>query len=227
MSARFEFVMTGVKPLLLHADNVEWGDTLKSWQTDPANRDISKAGDDRSPAWTWMGYLPGDEVASVPCSYIAAALRDAGRTFKIGKGNKTYKEAASSLVWFEPPAEFGGEFFPILIDGKMVPSAAIRSRLLDCLDFTEHLATAKRHGFRLDVRRARVGQSKHVRVRPRFEPGWTVRGTLELADPDILPPSVLAQLFDIAGRRGIGDYRPSSKAPGPFGMFEASLTPVK
>lgn len=221
MSVRFQFELTGIRPLLMHFDNVEWGDTLKAWQTEPANSDISKAGDDRSPAWTWLGYLPGDDVAAVPCSYISAALRDAGRTYKIGKGNKTYKEAASSSVWLDD------EFYPIINgDSGTVPLAPLR-RLGDCNDFTEHLAAAKRHGFKLDVRRARINNRKHVRVRPRFEPGWIVVGAVELADPETLPPEVLARLFEIAGRRGIGDYRPSSKSPGPFGMFDAKLKPIR
>jgi hypothetical protein len=221
MSVRFEFTLTGIRPLLMHADDPAWGDVLKEWQTDPANRDISKAGDDRSPGFTWLGYLPDDgQNAAIPSSYIAASLRDAGKAVRIGKGQKTYKEAASSAVWLD------SEFFPLLNDGKPIPMASIRSRLCEVIDFREHLATARRHGFDLDMRRAKVGQSKHVRIRPRFN-RWSLVGNLELADPEILRPEVLAQLFDIAGRRGLGDYRPGSKSPGPFGMFTAELKPIK
>lgn len=221
MSARFEFTLTGIRPLLMHVDAVEWGDTLKAWQTDPDNKDISKAGDDRSPAWTWLGYLPFHDVASVPSSYISGALRDAGKTFKVGKGNKTYKQAAVSGVWLE------AEFFPIVgPDGKPYPIAAIREKLCDELSFPRHLEVVRRHGFNLDMRRAKVNNSKHVRIRPRFD-NWKLVGTLEVPDTEALPAHVLTRLFEIAGKGGIGDYRPSAKSPGPFGVFSASLKPIK
>ena len=76
-------------------------------------------------------------------------------------------------------------------------------------------------GFRLFVKRAKIGTSKHVRVRPRFD-SWQIQGTINVLSPDI-SWEVLNTLFELAGRVGICDWRPGCKTPGPYGMFAAKL----
>jgi hypothetical protein len=77
-------------------------------------------------------------------------------------------------------------------------------------------------GFSLYLKRARIGQSKHIRVRPRFE-SWSATGELVVVD-DQITEAVLTDILEVAGKyKGLGDWRPSSKTPGTFGMFNASL----
>ena len=89
--------------------------------------------------------------------------------------------------------------------------------------FGEQANTVKKLGFSLFVKRARIGQSKHVRVRPRFDQ-WATEGRVAILDESITP-KILQTILDMAGRyKGMGDWRPSSKTPGQFGMFEATVT---
>jgi hypothetical protein len=93
--------------------------------------------------------------------------------------------------------------------------------------FSDHIKECRNLGFDLLVKRASVGSSKHVRVRPRFDE-WQVRGSITVSEPAITQ-DVLEQLFELAGRyAGLCDWRPSSpKKPGPYGMFTAEVKPVK
>ena len=110
--------------------------------------------------------------------------------------------------------------------GSPVPFPAISSLQADDANFDVHQQRVQELGFTLDVRRARVGMSKHVRVRPVFEK-WSATGTLNVWD-DVLTPDVLETLFYLAGDRyGILEWRPSSRRPGPFGRFRATLKEVK
>jgi hypothetical protein len=73
------------------------------------------------------------------------------------------------------------------------------------------------------VKRARVGTSKHVRVRPRFS-NWSASGTLTVVDPSITQ-EMLQHILTFAGCFcGVGDWRPSSPTPGQFGRFTATIT---
>src|SRR5688500_18972337 len=61
----------GVTPLLMHADNIEWADSMDEWNREPGNKATSKAGDDRTPAWRWLGCLNHDsEIVTIPSEYI-------------------------------------------------------------------------------------------------------------------------------------------------------------
>jgi hypothetical protein len=93
------------------------------------------------------------------------------------------------------------------------------------LPFSDQASAVRDLGFRLFVKRAAVGSSKHVRVRPRFD-DWTVRGTATIVSPD-LSLDIVNQLFELAGNVGLGDWRPGGKTPGPFGMFTATIEQVK
>jgi hypothetical protein len=81
--------------------------------------------------------------------------------------------------------------------------------LADELDFEKHEEAATELGFELFVKRARIGQSKHVRVRPRFE-NWTASGTIYRFRPHA-HGEMLRTIFSFAGRyAGIEDWRPGS-----------------
>ena len=214
----FDFELISVSPLIMHVDDVEQSDRLKVWRTSPENRNRSVAGDDRSPPHTWKTYLASDgEHLVVPYEYIMASLRGAGARVKI-TGNRTYKsETQSGLL-------IPSESLPILVSGKPISAAAV-----DAIkgEFPEHAEAVKSLGFRLFVKRAKVGQSKHVRVRPRFDQ-WSLKGQIRVISEDIMQ-STLTQIFEIAGQQfGIGDWRPNSpKSPGPFGRFSATLRVAK
>jgi hypothetical protein len=79
----------------------------------------------------------------------------------------------------------------------------------------------------LFVKRARIGNAKHVRVRPRFD-SWSVSGTLTVLD-DSITTDVLERILTHAGAyAGVGDWRPSSpKSPGPFGRFTSTVKEVR
>jgi hypothetical protein len=97
------------------------------------------------------------------------------------------------------------------------------SELLDENSFAKHTKAVQGLGFQLFVKRAKIGQAKHIRVRPRFDT-WGASGELIIID-DQITDRVLTDIFDIAGRlKGLGDWRPSApQAPGPFGTFEAKI----
>ena len=133
-----------------------------------------------------------------------------------GKGNKTFKAQTQSGILYDEP------YWPLTISGKEVLVKDLM-KLNKQKDFDIHKKVAEDHGFRLLVKRAKIGTRKHVRVRPEFQ-NWMIRGTLTITDEQITK-KVLQEFFDMAGKyKGLGDWRPSSpKAPGSFGMFTAEV----
>lgn len=215
---RVSFELKGVMPLLMHSDDVEAADALDAWRKDPAHKNISRAGDDRSPAWTWQTYLYSDGThITIPSQNLMVCLRYAGAQI-VMKKQKTFKEASQSGLLID------SEFMEFRCNGEQIPIAAfdwLKAATEEPTDFSHEVAAAKKHGFRLFTKRAKVGQSKHIRVRPRFD-SWTVTGSLEVYAPEITF-SVLEQMFSIAGRGGLCDWRPNCRTPGPYGMYEAKL----
>jgi len=57
---QYQVTLKGLTPLLMHSDNLAFSERVTAWQKAPENKANSKAGDDRSPAWTWIGYLYHD-----------------------------------------------------------------------------------------------------------------------------------------------------------------------
>jgi hypothetical protein len=214
-SYRVDFTLTGTMPILFHADDVEAADDLSVWRKDDANKNFSKAGDDRSPPWTWATYLyaDGGNVAW-PSANIMVGLRSAGAQI-ILKKQTTFKQISQSGILID------SEFCDFYCGGKQLPFATFQNLIDGDKTFKQHMELAESLGFRLYVKRAKVGQSKHVRVRARFD-DWTVRGSLEVLAPEIEFP-ILERMFTIAGRLGQGDWRPGCKTPGPFGQFTAEL----
>jgi hypothetical protein len=217
MEYRFELI--GITPLLMHADDVEAADGLRAWRDDPRNKSISVPGDDRSPPWTWQTYLYHDgSHLAIPADNVMVALRFGAAKIPHKKGSTFKALSQSSLLMQDEHCRFE-------VSGKQVALASAHQ--LHDLTFAEQAQAVKNHGYRLFVKRAKVGQSKHVRVRPRFDE-WSVSGTIETTDAAITP-DVLTSMFDLAGRyAGLSDWRPSSvKSPGPYGTFESKLTPIK
>jgi len=213
---RVEFELVGDMPLLMHWDNIEGGDLLKEWRQDTANKNISVPGDDRSPPWTWHTYCYNDgEVVTIPQDNVMGALLYGG-TQKILKKQKTFKELSQSGILMDTEQL---EFVYGPDDRKLEMATLLNMR---DEPFKVQADAAQDLGFRLFVKRAKIGQSKHVRVRPRFEQ-WKVRGALTVMVKDITL-AVLEEIFGYAGRGGLCDWRPSSpKRPGPYGMFTTKL----
>lgn len=215
---RYEFTLKGISSLLVHADNVLAADELIRWRKDPGNKSVSVAGDDRSPAWTWTTYLYSDgKSLCMLADAIMVSLRFAGAKMTMKK-QESFKAATQSGILIDQ------EHMPIITPRGEVKTADVMK--IKGLPFDDQAKAVEDLGFRLDIRRAVVGTSKHVRVRPRFD-DWSLKGTLEVSEPAITR-DVLVQLFEIAGSRsGIGDWRPSAKKSGPFGRFTADLKPAK
>lgn len=204
--------------MLMHADNIEWADQMDRWKEDPANKKGSKAGDDRSPAYRWLGSLyHDDEHLSLPSDNIMRLVMEGGSMVPVpgGRSGKTFKaQTQSGCMPGEP-------YWPLLVNGakvKVGPLLELRGEL----SFDRHQEAVAKAGFMLFLKRAKVGQSKHIRVRPRFD-RWESVGTLNVWDEQITD-QVVAQILDYAGRyKGLGDWRPGAKTPGPHGMFEAKV----
>jgi len=221
MKARtYRIEMTGQTPLLMHHDNLQWAEVMKNWTMQPANKAVSIAGDDRSPAWRWIGnlYVEGGKVV-VPSDNLMTVLREGGKRCPTGKGQSTFKAQTQSGIVVDQSA------WPLIVSGKDVPYEPIKS-LIEESDFSKHEVIATSLGFALFVKRAKIGAAKHVRVRPRFD-AWSCAGTVTVFD-DMITLDVLQNILTFAGTyAGLGDWRPSSpKSPGPFGKFTATAKEV-
>jgi hypothetical protein len=218
----YKITITGLSDLLFHADNIEWADQMQRWREDPANKAKSVRGDDRSPACTWIGslYHDGEHIA-IPSDNLMRCFMEGGAQVLVpgGKNGKTFKAQTQSGMLVTD------EYWPLLVKGKPIPVEHILD-LTKEEDFAVHYDTARDAGFTLLVKRARIGAAKHVRVRPRFT-AWSATGTLQVWDEQLKLPA-LVDIMRLAGtNKGLGDWRPSSKTPGPFGRFEAKIVEVK
>lgn len=213
----YEFRLTGRMPILFHADDVEAADQLMKWRKSAENKSVSVPGDDRSPPWTWQTYLYHDGThVAVPQENVMACLGKAGAQIP-SKGKSTFKAASQSgLVILDEYCEFRAA------GGKQIAMADIAA--LSGLTFSEQAAAVQKLGFKLLVKRATVGSAKHVRVRAKFDAGWTVSGVIEVLDP-LITRDVLAEMFEIGGKKvGLLDWRPGSpKKPGPYGTFRSEV----
>lgn len=215
----YKVTLTGKQPLLMHADNIEWADRMERWKSDPSSRKKSKAGDDRSPAFRWLGSLYHDGVnIGLPSDNLMRAFMEGGAMVPVpgGKNGKTFKSQTQSGMVVD------GMSWPLAIDGKVVPVGPFMSLETED-DFEKHKKVAESNGFALYLKRAKIGTSKHVRVRPRFDT-WSVAGVIHVWDEQITK-DVLVQIVTQAGLyKGLGDWRPGGKTPGPFGTFTATVS---
>lgn len=218
----YSVTITGKMPIIHHQDNIEWSDQMDAWKNDPNNKKGSKAGDDRSPAYRWLGSLYHDgNVVAIPQDNIMRCLMEGAAMVPVpgGKNGKTFKaQSQSGMLVGEP-------FWPLAVPGlndvRTIPVKPILA-LEKEKDFTKHQDTARRLGFELFLKRAKVGQSKHVRVRPIFHK-WFLSGTIVVWDEQITK-AALTDILTFAGNyKGLGDWRPSGKTPGPYGTFTATI----
>lgn len=213
---KFNFKITGVSPLLVHADDVEKSDMLQSWRKDGKNKAQSTRGDDRSPAWTWQTYLYTNGLhLIIPVDNLMACLRDAAKMMTLS-GMKSFKEASQCGIVFH-------DDFLDLIPGSGRPIKAEDIEAMKDLPFADQCEAAHALGFSLYVKRAKVGSAKHVRVRPKFDE-WSLSGVVEVTAKEI-QESHLREMFELAGfYKGLCDWRPGSpKCPGRFGRFTTEI----
>ena len=218
---RYSVTITGKSPLLMHWDNITWAEAIKRWREVPENKKYKVAGDDRSPPWTWLGALYHDGTSiAMPSDNLMRVCMEGGASVLVpgGRSGKTFKaQTQSGMLVHE-------EFWPVLVGGKPI-SVAPFLKLEGEMDFAKHEKLAADHGFILYTKRAKIGASKHVRVRPRFD-HWSLRGEVDVWD-DQITLAVLSDVLKMAGDyKGLGDWRPSSKTPGPFGRFEAAVKEI-
>ena len=217
---KYNFRLEGATPLILHWDNLGWADQIDKERTAIKESKVGtfKAGDDRCPPHTWQGYVYNDgKHMTLPSDNLGACILKAGARIILDK-QKTYKELTQCGMLFDAMD------MPILIGGAPVSWTAIESiRGV----FAEHVAAVQSLGFGLLVKRAKVGQSKHVRVRPRLDE-WAIEGSLTVVKEEVTH-NILTRLFELAGLYiGLCDWRPGSpKSPGPYGQFTAKITPAK
>lgn len=213
--------LTGTQPLLMHKDNLEWEARIKTWRENPDNKKYSVKGDDRSPSWTWLSSIYcDDKVLAIPGDNIMAMVREGGALVPVpgGKNGRTFKAQTQSGIIL------ANWFWPLLVGGKQIQVEQFFA-LEGNTHFDEHMHAARSNGFNLFIKRARIGQSKHVRVRPMFR-DWSASGTVCVTDEQIDSNS-LRSIFEMAGKlKGLCDWRPSSKTPGPYGTFTAKVEEV-
>jgi hypothetical protein len=214
---QFKVTITGVTPLLHHGDDVKWRDNIKRLLMEPEHAKNSVKGDDRSPAFTWIGNLyryAGKAV--VPADNLMTMLREGGKKCPTGNKSETFGRLTQSGLVVDQAA------WPITVNGAVVDVSGIES-LMDVADFEAHEAWATARGFELFVKAAKIGKAKHVRVRPRFNI-WEASGTVTVFEPKITQ-TAFQRILDVAGQYcGIGDWRPSAPtAPGQFGRFTAKV----
>jgi hypothetical protein len=213
----FDVTVTGKTPLIMHWDNIEWSDAMEEWQLDPANKKKSKKGDDRTPAWRWTGYVYHDGThLCVPAANIGRSNMEGGASVLVPGGrSQTFKAQTQSGMMCAQPT------WTLLNDGKPIRWADVEA-LRKLENFPEHLSAAQDLGFRLLVKRVKVGTNKHIRVRPVFD-NWQISGQFSVWDEQ-LDEQKLRQILDYSGRyKGLCDWRPGAKTPGPNGTFEATV----
>lgn len=216
-SRQYAVTLTGQTPLLLHHDNIGWSGAMQEWSSE--NKQDSVAGDDRSPAWRWVGclYVEGDSVV-IPSDNLMTVIREGAKRCLVGggRGKQSFKARSQSGMIVDQSS------WPILVNGAPIQWEPI-SALMNERVFAKQEQAVRKMGFELFVKRAVVGASKHVRVRPRFN-SWSVSGSITVFD-DLITDKVVQSIFTNAGAFvGLGDWRPASpKSPGPFGKFTSDV----
>jgi hypothetical protein len=149
---------------------------------------------------------------------IMTMLREGGAKVSTGKGKTTYKKQTQSGIMLDQ------QQFALYVNGSEIPLNPIRN-LIGVTDFTKHLDVSEKLGFELMVKRARVGRTKHIRVRPMFRE-WVAVGSLTVLDSELtgLTQPIMQLVLDQAGAlSGLCDWRPSSLASGIFGKFKPGV----
>jgi hypothetical protein len=215
----YQIELIGKTPMLMHYDNIEWADFMDAWKNNPDNRKGSRAGDDRTPAWRWLGCVYHDtRIVGIPAANLMRSIMEGGAMVPVpgGKSGKTYKsQTQSGMMSVEA-------LWPMTLDGNRIAWSDIEA-FKDEASFASHKELVKALGFGLNIKRAKIGTSKHIRVRPEFPSGWKLTGSLAVWDEQITAEA-LGRILDFAGQyKGLGDWRPGGKTPGPYGTFEARI----
>jgi hypothetical protein len=215
---RYELTFKGLTPLIMHKDNLSFGESITEWRAAPENKTKAPKGDDRWPAWTWIGYTYHDgETLGIDSDCVMTMMREGGA--KITKaGKETFKKQTQSGIVIDR------QQFDLTVgktDPISVPLAPIEA-MIGNNKFIEHIKLADSMGFELFTKRVVVGNAKHVRVRPLFR-NWIATGTITVLDEELtgLTQPILQALLNQAGALcGLGDWRPNSKkSGGSFGKF--------
>lgn len=209
----------GITPLLMHNDNIDWADYMERWKEKNNKKKLSKAGDDRTPGFRWIGSLYHDnEVITIPVENLMRTFMEGAKRVLIpgAKNSKTFKLLSQTGLFIT------GFHVPLLVNGKTVQWGEIE-KLIDVEEFAKHEIAAQKLGFELHKKRSRVGTSKHIRVRPKFD-HWALEFDVEIREEQIKKENA-ADIIDNAGRyAGLGDWRPGAPySPGSWGMFKAEV----
>lgn len=215
---QYKVTLTGDTPFLMHADNIIFSDKVRKWYEEPSNKKRAEKGSDRSPAWTWIGYLyHNTKHVVIPDDNIMTMLRDGGAQITFS-GKQTFKKQTQSGILVDANFDFYN-------NGKLVDMTPIED-LLHVNDFEAHLEKIKDLGFELLVKRAKIGTQKHIRVRPLFR-RWSAVGSVTVLDENMygITEKVLTDILTYAGALcGLGDWRPSSpKSGGSYGKFSPEI----
>lgn len=218
-AAQYDFTLTGSTPVIFHSNIVEKADLFEEWLKSDASANTPK-GDDRYPAWKWQLYVPTDEDAvAFPNVDVMAAIKNGAKKVTL-RGQTTYlRDATTGIHVATEFCRFESPKGPLTV--KWMQKVAT-------MTYAEQAQEVKKMGGRLRLDRLPInnGKSKNVRVRAEF-PTWTVSGRIMVLH-DMVPKDVFSKILENAGRYGgLGDYRPSSKKPGPYGQFTATIKAVK
>ena len=212
---QYQITLKGLTPLLMHNDNLAFSETVMAWRKAPENKEYSVSGDDRTPPWTWVGYLYHDgQTIGVHSDNLMTMLREGGAKVLTGKGKETYKKHTQSGLMIDQ------QQWHLYTGGDTISIDEIKA-LIGNTEFHQHLTVAEKMGFELLVKRAKIGRAKHIRVRPLFRE-WELRGSLTVIDKDLsgITREILQIVLNQAGAVcGLCDWRPSSPNSGTFGKF--------
>lgn len=213
-----DFELKSKSPLIMCRDDVMVADALESARKS-MGKAKKKAGDDRSPPWSWHTkvYHDGDRVV-MPADNMMSCIRKAAQAVPYGK-NSNYKALSQSGLLILGDLDFQTR------KGHVSWNVIEQWRENDTsfADQSDQFTKAD-PDCTLFVKRVKLNSSKNIRVRPMFK-NWTIRGRIIITSAEI-SFETLKEFFRIAGDRvGLGDWRPSAeKSPGPYGRFEAKLT---
>jgi hypothetical protein len=212
---QYRITLEGLTPLLMHNDNLNFSEKVMAWRRDPQNKEHSVSGDDRTPPWTWIGYLYHDgKNIGISSDNIMTMLREGGAKVLTGKGKETYKKQSQSGIMLDQ------QQFDLFCNNQKIGIEKVKD-LIGNLEFNDHIELAESLDFELLVKRAKIGRSKHIRVRPMFRQ-WVATGTLTVLDEELtgLTEQILTTILKQAGSLcGLCDWRPSSPSSGTFGKF--------
>lgn len=212
---QYRITLNGLTPLLMHNDNLAFSEKLTAWRKAPENKELCHTADDRSPAWTWVGYTYHDgKNLGINSDNLMTMLREGGAKV-LKKGKETYKKQTQSGIMMDQ------QQFDLQVAGGDLVSVEKIQPLIGNIDFSAHIETAESLGFELLVKRAKVQRAKHIRVRPMFRE-WTATGSITIFDEELsgITEDVLRIVLNQAGALcGLCDWRPSSPSSGTFGKF--------